>query len=312
MISRAEQRIPHRKQHREVAAADAPLAGAGIADTDAVVHAMKARAHQQPLADRTEAQPQVGMRQALHQLREHHHRHELRGRHADRLRQQHEQCVADQIVEQVVAVVRPHRHLPLAVVHGVQRPPPAVAVLRAVQGVVGRVEHHEVQHESGERGVGDTRPQRRCKLVQLPAAHTMQRQPAERGVGQWIDGEKQRQPEQAEPVDQGVDHVGADGSTVVHRLHRPQTLQRPDQCQQDHDLQRAEQQPAGGIEGVFHPGAGADGKHQRLHHGFEQRLLHGGEPLARRPTHAMRQVDDEAHRAAPACGTPAACATTLR
>ena len=72
---------------------------------------------------------------------------------------QREQAVAQQGIEQVVAIIAPEGHLPLAVVHGVQRPPPAPGVLPAVDGVVEQIEHHQVDQEGHQRQVGDARPE---------------------------------------------------------------------------------------------------------------------------------------------------------
>jgi hypothetical protein len=55
---------------------------------------------------------------------------------------------ADQVVEQVVAAVGPQGHLPLAVVDGVQCPPPAQRVRQAVAPVFGEVEEQQVDEET--------------------------------------------------------------------------------------------------------------------------------------------------------------------
>ena len=54
---------------------------------------------------------------------------------------------ADQVVQHVVAVVGPERHLPLRVVQRMQRPPPAEPVRQPVPPVVGAVEDDRVNHE---------------------------------------------------------------------------------------------------------------------------------------------------------------------
>jgi hypothetical protein len=74
-------------------------------------------------------QPQVGVLQAFAQLRDGDDGDELAGADADQLAQDHQQAVTQQVVQQVVAVVAPHRHLPLRVVQRVQVPPPVEGVL---------------------------------------------------------------------------------------------------------------------------------------------------------------------------------------
>src|SRR3989344_1327500 len=62
---RAEQQVPHRKQHREVAAPQRAGPLALVPHADGVVLAVKTRAHQQALTQPAEAQAGVGVRQAL-------------------------------------------------------------------------------------------------------------------------------------------------------------------------------------------------------------------------------------------------------
>src|SRR5687767_4409587 len=82
----AEQHVPPGQEHAEVMAAQrraAPLhhhrAGlaAFVAQADAVVQAMEARADPQALAQATEPQPEVGMLKAFAQLRSEEHTSEL-------------------------------------------------------------------------------------------------------------------------------------------------------------------------------------------------------------------------------------------
>jgi phage baseplate assembly protein gpV len=63
--------------------------------------------------------------QVLHQPQHDQQADELARRHADQQRQGGKPDAGDQVVEQVVAGVRPEGHLPLGVVDAVQRPPPA-------------------------------------------------------------------------------------------------------------------------------------------------------------------------------------------
>ena len=147
-------------------------------------------------------------------------------------------AVAQQVVQQMVAVVRPHRHLALAVVQRVQLPPPGVAVLGAVQQVVHRVEDHQVEQEADPGDVGDAGPGA-VELQGRPAGHA---QHAEEVVPQRLEREEQQHAEEAQAVQQGVDHVHAHGSAVGHGFHRAPAFQRAEDRQ--HDARSAAGPPA--------------------------------------------------------------------
>jgi hypothetical protein len=78
--------------------------------------------------------------------------------------------------------------------------------------------------------------------VGTPATRSCAEEPRQTG----LQREKQHQPEQAQAVDQRVEHVGADRRAVGHGLHRAPALQRPDHGHHHGDLQQPDQQPAGG------------------------------------------------------------------
>jgi hypothetical protein len=82
------------------------------------------------------------------------------------------------------------------------------------------------------------------------------------------------------------------------RLHRPPALQRPDHRQHQRDLQQAHQQPAGGAVAVFQQVAQAQRKHQRLHHGLKQPLLHQWKSVCQ-PVHARCAPHRRAQRSSP-------------
>ena len=240
-----------------------------------MVAPVKARADQQALGHAAEGAAQVGVLQAFEQLGDGHQPHELRGRHADGDGHGDEDGVVQRAVEQVVAVVAPHRQLALAVVHSMQPPPPVPLVLGAMHPVADEVEHQQVDHEADQRPVGHAGPQR----VQLQRGHAVRAQHAD-AVGQPVlDGEEHRQLEQAQAVQQGVDHVHADGGAVHHRLDRPAPLRGADQQQQHRDLQQAHQQPAGGHEAVLQQVAQAQAEGRGLDQALEQPLLGQGEGI---------------------------------
>ena len=84
---------------------------------NAVVQPVKARADPQSLPYAAKPQPQIGMLKTFAKLGDCHNRNELARSHTNQLRYQHNRNVDQHIVQQVVAVVAPHRHLPLGMVH---------------------------------------------------------------------------------------------------------------------------------------------------------------------------------------------------
>jgi hypothetical protein len=226
------------------------------------------------------------MLQAFHQLRDGHDGDELPGRDADEARRQHDDGVAQQVVQQVVAVVAPHRHLALAVVQRVQLPPPVELVLAAVDPVVQQVEHHQVDGKGQHRHVGHAGPH----LVEVEGAPARRAQAAHGVVEKRLQHEEDGQAEQAEPVDQRVEHVDADGLAVDHRLHRAPALQRADHRDQHHDLDGADQQPAGGVEGILGPAAQAHGEDQRLDRRLENQPCSAAKTSVKPLDHGRPQV----------------------
>ena len=85
------------------------VVASNLANADAVVPAVKARADPQALTPLAKAHTQVGMLEVFKQLRDGHHRHKLRRGYANELRHQHPNDCAQHIVQHVVAVVGPQR-----------------------------------------------------------------------------------------------------------------------------------------------------------------------------------------------------------
>ena len=249
-----------------------------VADADAVVTPVETRADPQALAQASEPDAQVGVLQVLAELHDRHHRDELARRDADQLGHHHHDAVVQQRVEQVVAVVAPHRHLALRMVQRMQVPPPAQLVLAAVDPVLEEVEDHQVDQQADQRQVGDAGPH----LVDMESAPALHPQQAEQLVEQRVGHEEQRHPEDAQPVDQRVEDVDPDRRLVPHRLGRPPALQRADHRHHHQQLQHPDQQPAGGVVGVLQQVAHVQREHQGLHHGLEEPLLGGGKKIGDR------------------------------
>ena len=186
----AEQHIPPR-QHGTVIATTPPER------QHAVMRAMKPRRDQQTLAHDAERDPGVGMRQALDEAQHQHQQRKLHRRHADRQRNHAEPQERNEIVQQVIAVVRPERHLALRVMHRMQRPPPAEHVRHAVPPIVGKVQNdgvdrkgqhrmaeqrreHPLQHRRDPAVIGEPAVQRHLHLIEQHERH--QRQHARRAT----------------------------------------------------------------------------------------------------------------------------------
>ena len=107
--------------------------------------------------------------------------------------------------------------------------------------------------------------------MQRAPARAAQR--AQRVVEERLQQEEHREPEKAEAMDHRVEHVDADGRPVGDRLHRTPALQRPDDGDEHEDLDQPDQQPAGGVEGVFRPATEADGINEGLHGRLEEPAL---------------------------------------
>ena len=75
---------------------------------------MEARPDQQPLAHPAEAHVDIGVRPAFDQPADHQDEHEVVGLDADELREHRQHEVHQQVVDHVVAVVRPDGHAALA------------------------------------------------------------------------------------------------------------------------------------------------------------------------------------------------------
>jgi len=100
------------------------------------------------------------MQQAFDQLLACHQGHELRSPHAQQQAGNEEEAVVKQVVKQVRARVKPQHHLALAVVQGVQLPPPAQVVLHALDGVVDQLKQQQVNGKAHPSQGGDAGPER--------------------------------------------------------------------------------------------------------------------------------------------------------
>ena len=209
------------------------------------------------------------MLQVFAELAERQQGHKLPGPHAHQGSHGSDHQPGQHVIEQMVAVVAPHRHLPLRVVQGMQGPPPAQLVLAAVNPVLHQIEQHQVQHKAHPGLVSHPRPQ----PVQVPGGHALGTQQPQPLLEQGIQAEEHGQLEQAQAVDQGVQDIGAHGPVVVLGFGGPQPLHRPDQHQHEGDLDQPDQQPSGAFVGFFQQMGLAGKQGQRLHQVLEQPLL---------------------------------------
>ena len=185
-----------------------------------VVQPVKARADPQPFAHRAKPQTKVGMLKTLAQLGNGHNRYELARPDTNQLRDQHHRYIDHYIVEQMVAVVAPHGHLALCVVQRMQSPPPFNLVLATVDPVTHKIKHHQVNQEADDGDVGHAGPE----LINVKRTVSSGAQRSKGLVKPRIQRKKQRQPEHAQPMNQRVQNIGANGGTVSHRINRPPAL----------------------------------------------------------------------------------------
>ena len=241
-----------------------------MANANAVVPAVKPGADPEPLPHLTEPQPHVGVLKALAELGDGHNGNELPRRNTNQLRHRHQNHVAQQVVEQVVAVVAPHRHLLLRMVQRMQSPPPLEVMLPPMDPVVHKIKYHQIQQQTDPGDVRHTRPD----AVELEGADTCHTQRTKQRIRERVYCEEQRQTKQPQPVDQGVEDVGADGGAVIDRFHRPPALHRTNHGHDDHQLQQAHQQPSRSLIAVLQQAGQPCGEHQRLQHALKKPLLH--------------------------------------
>jgi len=240
-----------------------------MADANRVVAAVKTRAHPQTLTPAAKPQPDVGVLQVLTELSNRNERHKLARPHPHQCGHGCGDQAGEHIVEQVVAVVAPHRHLALRMVQGMERPPALPLVLPTVNPVIDEVEQHQVEHKTHPGLIGHTGPE----AVQVPGGQARGTQMSQALLKQGIETEKHGQLEQAQPVNQGVEHVHPHCLAIAQWLGRPQALRRPYQQQHDRHLDQAHQQPARAFVGFFQQVGLAGQQGERLHPGFKQPLV---------------------------------------
>ena len=227
------------------------------------------------------------MLKVLTQLGEGNNGDKLPRRNADELGHEHHHTVTQQVVEQVVAVVTPHGHLPLRVVQGVQPPPPLKLVLTAVHPVVAQINGQQVDDQTGDGLIRHARPHG----VEVEGLPTGDPQRAEQRIKPGRYAEKQDHPKQAQPVNRGVEHIDPNGGPVGDRFHRAPALQGADDGNDDHQLKQAHQQPAGGVKAIVEQVGHAQRKHGWLHQRLEQFLLENAKRTGQR-------IKNGIHRAA--------------
>ncbi|OMP13241.1 hypothetical protein COLO4_02024 [Corchorus olitorius] len=243
----AEQHVPPREQHAKVAAAQhTRLARHLMPQPNCVMQAMEAWRDQQPVAEPPEMQPHVGVLKALQQLRNGNQQNVLRRLKPDDERRDGKHRTTQYIVEDVVAVIGPQRHLLLTVMQRMQ-----------------------IDQKADDSDGRDTRPpvfdvqMRPAPETQLPIEV----------VDQRLQREKHQQREETQAMKERVEDVGAHGVAVLQRFDRAPALQRAENQQQHRDLHQPHQQPFGAGVGIFDVTAQADGIGDRHHDVLEEHIL---------------------------------------
>ena len=270
-IRRAKQHIPKRKKRREIDALILPL----VPCADGMMPAMKRRAHQQPVTQPAEIHPRIDVRQTLDHAGGNNDHHKLARRHAERQRR-HRHCRRRQhVVQQMVAVIRPETHLPLAVMQTVQRPPPVEAMLQAVHGVFNQINQDDENHERRQtiaRNAGN-------HVLDIGAHHIVHAQPRVKFRDRNHQQQKNQQRQHTQPMEPGVDHVRAHGFFIRPLFDRAPRFQRLEQRIQHDDFNDTDHHRADGFVRLFDVSHEFQVKHQRLHRGFKEPALDGGERL---------------------------------
>ena len=169
----------------------------------------------------------------------------------------------------MISVVTPHGHLPLAVVHGMQRPESRKSMLRPVIPVVEQVKNQEINDQADPSLVRHARP----KLVQMNRRKTQYMGLAKKRQPQGLHHEKQRHAKQTKTVNQGIQDVHSDLLAILDWLGRNQPLSRPHHDDQQSDLQQANQQPHCAVVGIFDVIAHAQVKQHGLGYVFKYPLV---------------------------------------
>jgi hypothetical protein len=112
-ICSAHHHVPPRQQDAKVAATQGVFASTFMADPNAVMHPVKPGTDPQALAYAAKPHPNIGMLKAFTQLRKGHDGHKLSRRHTDQHSNSNENQIAQDIVQQMISVIAPHRHLAL-------------------------------------------------------------------------------------------------------------------------------------------------------------------------------------------------------
>ena len=133
------------------------------------------------------------MLHALHQISDRDQHHELRRLYTDHQRHGSEKAGLHDVVEQMIPVVRPQRHLLLAVMDRVQFPPDANPVLHPVIPIAGEIEHDQIDNKRDDRLRSHARP----KIVEIDIGDIVQSQPALKTVEERLEREEKEQVQDA-------------------------------------------------------------------------------------------------------------------
>src|SRR3990167_790882 len=200
------------------------------------------------------------MRPAFDEASDHQDDDVLPGLDTHQLREQHQRQGDQQVVYDVIAVIRPDRHPPLAVMQAVQRPPPGQRVLPSMQPVGGEVIEHEIDEERGQGIVAKPR--------QYPLQPRRREAPGPHGefdlLHQWIGDHEDRQRNDAEFVQHRIDLVDQDKPVIfAGLLERPAALEETHADRDDCNLDDAQHHELDGIVARLIPGHQAEMKENR-------------------------------------------------
>ena len=169
----------------------------------------------------------------------------------------------------MVAIIRPERHLSLAVVQAVQRPPPIKTMLGTMNPIFSQV-NDEQRYDKGADGVAG---QPRDQVFDVRPHQIMHPKPRIEFVDGNHQHKKNQQGQHTHPVQPGVDHVSTPRAVFRPLLHRTPRFQRFQQQAQCTDFQHAHHRHAQPFVDRFRVRHKIESKQQRLNPAFEKPSL---------------------------------------
>lgn len=148
-------------------------------------------------------------------------------------------------------------------------PPPAKGVGQTVAPVLGKVQDQQIDHEAGQ-GMGVERGQ---PILELLRDHVMETQPAVESHEGWCQQGKDRQRNNAQAVEHGVQHIHPYRLAPAPPFRRPEGLQRTHDRISDRQFKNTDENELDTLEAHLHITGQPQRKKCRLDQAVEQPAL---------------------------------------